>query len=174
MSTAVLSHSRGVRDRHKRGTGCGGRGCAFDERRVMRTAKPCGPDASVLASSRRSFSAGDGGKKADHRGARAISRKPLRAGMPDDSGDLAVNTRVHFLLPFCTRGCGCTGRPAFPTPSGFRERKMMANLGRMRRENAKLYPGQSETYCFAIWIENSPLRTRRGRPSTNFATASSP
>jgi len=60
----------GVRDRHKRGTGCGGRGCAFDERRVMRTAKSCGPDASVLASSRRSFSAGDGGKKADHRGAR--------------------------------------------------------------------------------------------------------
>jgi len=35
--------------------------------------KACGPDASVLASSRRSFSAGDGGKKADHRGERAIS-----------------------------------------------------------------------------------------------------
>ena len=174
MSTAVLSHSRGVRDRHKRGTGCGGRGCAFDERRVTRTAKPCGPDTPTLVSSRWINPPAMVARKPGHQGERAISRKPLRAGMPDDSGDLAVNTRVHFLLPFCTRGCGCTGRPAFPTPSGFRERKMMANLGRMRRENAKLYPGQSETYCFAIWIENSPLRTRRGRPSTNFATASSP
>jgi len=64
------------------------------------------------------FSAGDGGKKADHRGERAISRKPLRAGMPDDSGDLAVNTRVHSNHYFRTRGCGCTGHPAFPTPSG--------------------------------------------------------
>ena len=27
--------------------GSGGRGCAFDERRVMRTAKSCGPDAPV-------------------------------------------------------------------------------------------------------------------------------
>ena len=32
-------------------------------------------------------SAGDGGKKADHRGERGISRKPLRAGMSGLSGD---------------------------------------------------------------------------------------
>ena len=32
----------------------------------------------------------------------------------------------------------------------------------------------SETYCFASASENSPLRTRAGTPSTNFATASSP
>ena len=37
-----------ARDRHGRGAGCGGRGCAFDERRLMRTAKSCGPDASVV------------------------------------------------------------------------------------------------------------------------------
>jgi hypothetical protein len=29
------------------GAGSGGRGCAFDERRVMRTVKSCGPDAPV-------------------------------------------------------------------------------------------------------------------------------
>jgi len=29
-------------------------------------------------------------------------------------------------------------------------------------------------HCLASEIENSPLRTRAGRPSTNFATASSP
>jgi hypothetical protein len=30
------------------------------------------------------------------------------------SGATAVNTRVQFLLPQRTRGCGCTGHPAFP------------------------------------------------------------
>jgi hypothetical protein len=40
-----------ARDRHERAVGCGGRGCAFDERRVKRTAKSCGPDAPMLASS---------------------------------------------------------------------------------------------------------------------------
>jgi hypothetical protein len=37
--------------RHECGTGCGGRSCAFDEWRVRRTAKSCGPDVSTLASS---------------------------------------------------------------------------------------------------------------------------
>ena len=44
-------------------------------------------------------SAGDGGKKADHRGERGISRKPLRAGMSGDFRWLAVNTRVHTCYP---------------------------------------------------------------------------
>src|SRR5664279_2492096 len=37
--------------------------------------------------------------------------------MPGVSGELAVNTRVHSYHHFRTRGCGCTGHPAFPTPS---------------------------------------------------------
>ena len=62
---AVPSRQRGARDRHGRGTECGGRGCADNERRLMRTAKACGPDAPTLASSRRKqVSVGDGGKKA--------------------------------------------------------------------------------------------------------------
>jgi hypothetical protein len=48
---AVPSHRGAVRDRHGRGTGCGGRVGAFDEQRWMRTAKSCGPDVSTLASS---------------------------------------------------------------------------------------------------------------------------
>jgi hypothetical protein len=32
------------------------------------------------------------------------------------SGKPVVTTLVCFL-PFCTRDCGCIGRPAFPTPS---------------------------------------------------------
>jgi hypothetical protein len=39
------------RDRHERGAGCGGRGGASDEGAGLRTAKSCGPDAPMLASS---------------------------------------------------------------------------------------------------------------------------
>jgi hypothetical protein len=55
-------------------------GCASDEGAGLRTAKACGPDTSVLVSSWREekLLAGDGGKKADHRGDHVISRKPLR------------------------------------------------------------------------------------------------
>ena len=52
---------------------------APDERKRSRTAKSCGPDTSALVSSwREAIPADDGGKKADHRGEHAISRKPLR------------------------------------------------------------------------------------------------
>jgi hypothetical protein len=84
----------------------------------LRTAKTCGPDASTLAPSLAdNFRKATEARKPDLRGERGISRKPLRAGMPGDSGELVVNTRVHFLHPMRTRGCGCTGHPAFPTPS---------------------------------------------------------
>src|SRR6266699_3969471 len=48
--------------------------------------------------------------------ARRKPLKPLRAGMPGDSGVLVV-TRVRSTNTKCTRGCGCNGHPAFPTPS---------------------------------------------------------
>jgi hypothetical protein len=110
---------RGGSRRHGRGAGCGGRGGALDGRCLQRMAKTCGPDTPTLVSSWRA-TADDGGKKADHRGERGISRKPLRAGMSGDFRWLAVNTRVHTYYPMRTRGCGCIGRPAFPTPSVFR------------------------------------------------------
>src|ERR1700721_3867632 len=87
---------------------------------IWRTAKTCGPDPPTLVSSWRINPHNDGGKKADHRGEHGISRKPLRAGMSGDFRWLAVNTRVHTRYPMRTRGCGCIGRPAFPTPSVFR------------------------------------------------------
>ena len=63
------------RDRHGRGTGCGGRGWRFGRERVKRTAKSCGPDASTLASSsREAILAGDGGKRA--RSPRRARSKP--------------------------------------------------------------------------------------------------
>src|SRR5882724_3098341 len=48
-------------------------------------------------------------------GARRKPLKPLRAGMPGDSGVLVV-TRVRSTNTKCTRGRGCNGHPAFPTP----------------------------------------------------------
>src|SRR3981189_913318 len=60
---------------------------------------------------------GDGGKRARSPGrARRKPLKPLRAGMPGDSGVLVV-TRVRSTPTKCTRGRGCNGHPAFPTPS---------------------------------------------------------
>jgi hypothetical protein len=48
--------------------------------------------------------------------ARRKPLKPLRAGMSGDSGVLVV-TRVRSTTTKCTRGRGCNGHPAFPTPS---------------------------------------------------------
>src|ERR1700716_4308456 len=94
---------------------------------LQRTAKSCGPDAPTLASSLRScvgptglrqnISVGDGGKQARSPGrARRKPLKPLRAGTSGDSGVLVV-TRVRSTTTKCTRGRGCNGHPAFPTPS---------------------------------------------------------
>src|SRR3981189_282840 len=105
---------------------------------LQRTAKSCGPDAPMLASSLRSrvgptglrqdISADDGGKTARSPGrARRKPLKPLRAGMPGDSGVLVV-ARVRSTNTKCTRGRGCNGHPAFPTPS--RGGKFLARPGR--------------------------------------------
>jgi hypothetical protein len=61
---AVPSHRGAARDRHERGTGCGGRRRCWRREYLMRTAKSCGPDAPTLASSLRSYPRNDGGKKA--------------------------------------------------------------------------------------------------------------
>src|SRR5258706_2699309 len=47
--------------------------------------------------------------------------------MPGVPGATVVTTRV--LPTHCTRGCGCNGHPAFPTPSV--GRKIQAQLGRI-------------------------------------------
>ena len=62
---------------------------------------------------------------------------PSRAGMPGDSGATVVtNARATY---FYTRGCGCIGHPAFPTPSMFRA-KRLANLGQsMSRERGVVF-----------------------------------
>jgi hypothetical protein len=103
---------------------------------LTRTAKSCGPDASTPASSLWSNnSASDGDKKARSPGrARRKPLKPSRAGMPGDPGATVVtNARAYYQY---TRGCGCNGHPAFPTPSFWGER-YRHNSGTSRRENAE-------------------------------------
>src|SRR6266403_2516400 len=67
--------------------------------------------------------------------ARRKPLKPLRAGMPGDSGVLVV-TRVRSTNTKCTRGRGCNGHPAFPTPSKGRE--LHAQLGRIARRGCEV------------------------------------
>ena len=54
----------------------------------------------------------------------------------------------------------------------FARKAVMGSLRSRPRSSAAAMT--ERVYCFASDIENSPLRTRAGRPSTNFATASSP
>src|ERR1700730_11906625 len=71
-------------------------------------------------------------KQPGHRGARHNLLKPSRAGMPGDSGVLVV-TRVRSTTTKCTRGRGCSGHPAFPTPSQGAEDKPTARVHRAAR-----------------------------------------
>src|SRR6202047_2887978 len=98
-----------------------------DERRLQRTAKSCGPDAPTLASSFAEFKSAEPGldktyplttvaKEPGHRGEHDLSRKTIACGNAGRSGVLVV-TRVRSTNTKCTRGCGCSGHPAFPTPS---------------------------------------------------------
>ena len=107
---------------------------AHDER----TAKSCGPDAPVLASS-----CGGEAQRASqrsqrrwqdelgHRGEHDISRKAIAQGMPECLR-LYLYARVRFSAHFCTRDRGCSVHPAFPAPSRIRGTSVYANLGRHR------------------------------------------
>jgi hypothetical protein len=134
---------------------------------IWRTAKTCGPDTPTLVSSLRINPRNDGGKKADHRGERGISRKPLRAGMSGVFRWLAVNTRVHTCYPMRTRGCGCIGRPAFPTPSELRGREIFNASGASRREGEDVcgIGAPSLLYMFTNSLIGSRWSWWRRRPS---------
>src|SRR6267378_5127234 len=97
---------------------------------LMRTAKSCGSDAPMLASSLREDAQATVSNKPGHRGEREVSRKTIARGMPGDfrcdRGDYA---RVFVF--YHTRGCGCIVRPAFPAPSVLRRGKHSQNLGRI-------------------------------------------
>src|SRR5712675_1183505 len=96
---------------------------------LKRTAKSCGSDAPMLASSLREDARATVSNKPGHRGEREVSRKTIARGMPGDfrcdRGDYA---RVFVF--YHTRGCGCIERPAFPAPSITGGREIQVKLAR--------------------------------------------
>src|ERR1700738_4035636 len=136
---AQLSHpARGAyRDRHGRWAWDAVAAAASGARKRADEWRNCGRQSRVVLTPRRwrqvrgNFPANDGGKKARSPGrARNKPLKPLRAGMPGDPGGPVATTLVCYLHT-CTRGCGCNGHPAFPTPSVFEGRIVQAQLGRI-------------------------------------------
>jgi hypothetical protein len=105
---------------------------------------------------RRKLLSGDGGKRAVLRGEHEASRKAIAQGRPGCSACTCMLV-CAFLVRSCTRDRGCSVHPVFPAPSDFREGgKLRANLGRKRRENAKLYPPSLRAQR-----SNRPLRLAR-------------
>ena len=96
-----------------------------------RTAKSCRSDAPMQASSLREAAQATVSNKPGHRGEHEVSRKTIARGMPGRSGVTVVTTLV--CLFFCTRGCGCIARPAFPAPSDIRGRNV---FGKPRADRA--------------------------------------
>src|SRR6266516_1733149 len=109
---------------------------------LKRTAKSCGSDAPRLASrfaeASRPNRALDKTISAGRRWQNSMvteestkeTVKTIARGMPGDSGVTVVTMLVCFVL-FRTRGCGCSERPAFPAPSTFFGRTVLARLGRI-------------------------------------------
>src|SRR3979490_1274224 len=96
---------------------------------LMRTGKSCGPDAPTLVSSFADFSAQRRWQESPVAGESTKETvKTIACGNAGCSGGLVVTTLV-CVTTLCARGCGCSGHPAFPTPSV--GRKIQAQLGRI-------------------------------------------
>jgi len=81
--------------------------------------------------------------------------------MPGESG-VTVVTMLVCLFHFCTRGCGCIGHPAFPTPSDF----MGENSCTARAHHAA---GMRSRVSSALWKFNRRTKTMSSRPSQRVA-----
>src|ERR1700674_5055469 len=99
---------------------------------LLRTAKSCGPDTPTLVSSSRSCVGPTGLRQNLIRGRRWQNSpvtgesaketvKPLRAGMPGDSGVLVV-TRVRSITPIAHEAAGALGIRHSPRPQGARDK----------------------------------------------------
>ena len=108
--------------------------------RVKRTAKSCGPDAAVLASSCADrFLRDDGGKRAVHRGEHEVSRKATAQGRPGCSACTCMLV-CAFSVRNCTRDRGCSAHPVFPAPSVFQggQTKCQPRAQRVARSRSRI------------------------------------
>ena len=74
---------------------------------LMRTAKSCGSDAPMLASSLANFRGTTVSNKPGHRGEREVSRKTIARGMPGRSG-VTVVTMLVCLFYFACEAAGAS------------------------------------------------------------------
>src|SRR5260370_27511109 len=65
---------------------------------LQRTAKSCGSDAPMLASSLREEAQATVSNKPGHRGEREVSRKTIARGMPGETGVTVVTILVCFFI----------------------------------------------------------------------------
>ena len=156
------------------------RSAAYGRAILLRTAKSCGPDAPTLASSSwmlcrpyrariQRWFAGDGGKQARSPGrARRNPLKPLRAGMPGDSGVLVV-TRVRSTTIIAHEAAGAAGIRHSPRPRLGRE--INQQLGRFApREREAMFgigadpviPGR----CQRVRAKRGPMTGSASNPES--------
>jgi hypothetical protein len=119
-------------------------GCAARRAVLTRTAKSCGPDASTPASSPAEVKSARPGRqshirwmtvtnKPDHRGEHENKLlKPLRAGMPGESGWTCGDYARVLTSHFAREAAGATGTRHSPRPH-FSGRRINARLGRYPR-----------------------------------------
>src|SRR5450755_170770 len=125
---------------------------------LQRTAKSCGPDAPTLASSSRMLC-----RPLPGAGKTLIRwRRWQKSAVTGESTKETVKTiacgnagrfrcarrySCAFYTTKRTRGRGCSGHPAFPTPSDF-GRKINAQLGRIARRGASVCLELEQTPSF--------------------------
>src|SRR3954447_15775305 len=131
ISVAIPSHSEGVGRRYQRGTGCGGRGGALDERcQSVRQRRV------VLAPHcwRRRWQ-----QYMAHRGERVISRKAIAQGMSDVLRFTCMLMRA-LLVHIAHEIAGAARiRHSLRLLNSERAKRYLQTSGATRRENAKLY-----------------------------------
>jgi len=145
------SSRRGARDRHGRGAGCGGRGCADNERRMTRTAKSCGPDTSTPVSSSReaSFLGATVTRKPDHRGELEAAVKTIACGNVGCSGVSVVTNACAFYFAHAAAGAWAPGIPHALFGRNCRQRRgRFAPRGRKRMSGAGKPRGEIPGFFF--------------------------
>ena len=110
-----------------------------DERRLLRTAKSCGPDAPTLAFKLAgSIPQAMVAKEPGHQGEREVSRKTIVQGMPGRFRRTCGDYRV--LTTFCTRAAGATSTRHSLRPLIVEGQRSGKNSGASRRENTNPHP----------------------------------
>src|SRR5882724_6970533 len=103
---------------------------------LKRTAKSCGSDAPMLASSLREEAQATVSNKPGHRGEREVSRKTIACGNAGCSGGPAVTTLVCFIQS-AREAAGAFGTRHSPRP--LLGETVLQNSGPSRREIADAY-----------------------------------